>query len=503
MLRVRFAPSPTGFLHVGSARTFIFNWLYARHNGGTMVLRLDDTDVERNTEASVNSIFDGLRWLDLGWDEEYKQSERLALHREIAESIFQKDLAYRDFTPAHVGDAEKSGANQTWLFNPGMRELSRAESDRRAAAGEPFALRFRVPRGLGAEVGFADAVYGEQAKAADDIEDFALLRSDGMPTYHLASCADDVDLKISHIIRGQDHLSNTFKHVLIFEGAQGAGGRAPQFVHLPLLVAPDGSKLSKRRHGPVVSVTTYRDAGFLAAAFMNFLCLLGWSPKDDRTHMTRQELIDAFSLEGINRANAVVNFKETALEAAASAGSATSAANSQAYPEETFDPKALWLNAEHIRALPVDELSTRLLPIVQQAGIEVTREKMLAITPLIRERIKLLRDVLTAADFFFIDRLPAYDSAELIPQKGDMAMAEKALTRGREILAQTEFTHDALDQALRAAAQELGLKAGQMFQPIRVAVCGRKNAPPLFETLVVLGRQTTLARVERAIQQIG
>ena len=237
MLRVRFAPSPTGFLHVGSARTFIFNWLYARRNGGTMVLRLDDTDVERNTEASVNSIFEGLRWLDLSWDEEYRQSERLALHRQIADAIFQKGLAYRDFTPAHTGDSEKSSANQTWLFNPGMRELSRAESDRRAAAGEPFALRFRVPRGLGEEVRFTDAVYGEQIKSADDIEDFALLRSDGMPTYHLASCADDLDLKISHVIRGQDHLSNTYKHVLIFEGA---GAKPPQFAHLPLLVAPDG-----------------------------------------------------------------------------------------------------------------------------------------------------------------------------------------------------------------------------------------------------------------------
>src|SRR5271165_4875953 len=205
MLRVRFAPSPTGFLHVGSARTFIFNWLYARRNGGTMILRLDDTDVERNTDASVNSIFDGLRWLDLGWDEEYKQSERLGLHRQIAQAIFQKDLAYRDFTPAHAGDAEKSGAQQTWMFNPGMRELRREESDRRAASGERFALRFRVRRGTGASVHFTDAVYGEQVKAADDIEDFALLRSDGMPTYHLASCADDVDLRISHIIRGQDH----------------------------------------------------------------------------------------------------------------------------------------------------------------------------------------------------------------------------------------------------------------------------------------------------------
>ena len=447
-----------------------------------MVLRLDDTDVERNTEASVNSIFEGLRWLDLRWDEEYRQSERLALHREIAAAIFQKGLAYRDFTPAHTGESEKSGANQTWLFNPGMRDLSRAESNRRAAAGESFALRFRVPRGTGEQVGFTDAVYGEQTKSADDIEDFALLRSDGMPTYHLASCADDIDLRISHVIRGQDHLSNTYKHALIFEGA---GAKPPQFAHLPLLVAPDGSKLSKRRHGPVVSVTTYRDAGFLPEAFINFLCLLGWSPKDDREKMTRQELIGAFSLEGINRANAVVNFKETATT-----------------PDETFDPKALWLNAEHLRALPVDELSTRLLPVVHAAGFPIAPEKMHAITPLIRERIKLLRDVLTAADFFFVDQLPPYDPAELIPQKGDAAMALKVLTRAREVLAETEFKHDPLDQAVRAVAQEMGLKAGQMFQPIRVAVCGRKNAPPLFETLQVLGRETTLARIDRAMEKL-
>src|SRR5271170_6157904 len=481
-LRVRFAPSPTGFLHVGSARTFIFNWLYARHNGGTMILRLDDTDVERNTEASVSSIFEGLKWLGLGWDEEYKQSERLELHRKIAWAIFEKGLAYRDFTPAHAGEADRSGTQAAWLFNPGMRELSRAESDRRAASGETFALRFRVPRGSGEPVCFNDAVYGEQSKAADDIEDFALLRSDGMPTYHLASCADDIDLRISHIIRGQDHLSNTYKHVLIFEGA---GARPPQFAHLPLLVAPDGSKLSKRKHGPVVSVTTYRDAGFLPEAFINFLCLLGWSPKDDREKMTRQELMDAFSLEGINRANAVINFKEPA-----------------ATPDETFDPKAVWLNAEHIRGLSVDQLSTRLLPIVRAAGFRIAPEKMLAITPLIRERIKLLRDVVTAADFFFVDELPPYDPAELIPQKGDAAMAQKVLTQAKEVLEKTEFKHDPLDAALRAAAQELGVKAGQMFQPIRVAVCGRKNAPPLFETLEVLGKETTLARIEQAISQI-
>jgi glutamyl-tRNA synthetase len=480
--RVRFAPSPTGFLHVGSARTFIFNWLYARRNGGTMVLRLDDTDVGRNTEASLNSIFEGLKWLNLGWDEEYKQSERLALHQAAAQAIFEKGLAYRDFTPAHTDDAEKSGAQGTWLFNPGMRDLSRTESDCRAAAGEPFALRFRVPRKRGEEVRFADAVYGEQRKAADDIEDFALLRSDAMPTYHLASCADDADLRITHIIRGQDHLSNTFKHVLIFEAL---GVTPPQLAHLPLLVAPDGTKLSKRRHGPVVSVTSYRDAGFLPESFINFLCLLGWSPKNDRELMSLAELRNLFTLEGIHRANAVVNFKEPAI-----------------LPEESFDPKAVWLNAEHIRSLSVEDLSARLLPIVREAGHSVEAAQMRNITPLIRERIKLLRDVLTIADFFFVTDLPPYDPAELVPQKGDAAMARKVLEKSREALSNTDFRHHSLEHALRAAAQELGIKAGQMFQPIRVAVCGRKNAPPLFETLAVLGRDTTLRRIKQAIAKI-
>jgi glutamyl-tRNA synthetase len=486
--RVRFAPSPTGFLHVGSARTFIFNWLYARHNHGTMVLRLDDTDVERNTEASVQSIFEGLRWLGLSWDEEYKQSERLALHRQQAEAIFAKGLAYRDFTPAQapqrhgpvVGDPahsagdEPSNAQGAWLSNPGMRELSREESDRRADAGEPFALRYRVPRGEGRTLRFTDGVYGTQTKLADEVEDFALLRSDGMPTYHLASCVDDADLRISHIIRGQDHLTNTFKHLLIFEAL---GAEPPQFAHLPLLVAPDGTKLSKRLHGPVVSVTTYRDAGFLPEAFVNFLCLLGWSPKDDREFLTFEELTAAFTFEGVNRSNAVVNFSE----------------------EDPFDPKAVWLNAEHIRALGVEQLSACLKPFFEQAGMQASPEKLLAVTPLIRERIKLLRDAVSAADFFFLPELAPYDPAELIPPKGgDAAMARRVLKTAGEVLASTTFDHDSLDQALRAAAASLGLKAGPMFQPIRVAVCGRKNAPPLFETLVVLGREVCLERIRQA-----
>ena len=476
MLRVRFAPSPTGFLHIGSARTFIFNWLYARRHGGAMILRIDDTDVERNTQTSLDSIYDGLRWLDLGWDEGYRQSERSQVHQQMAAAILNKGLAYRDFTPAQV-DAEQPRGEETWLFNPGMRELSTEESNRRAAAGEPFVLRFRVPRDRAANVCFRDAVYGEQIKSTADIEDFALLRSNGLPTYHLASCADDADLRISHVIRGQDHLTNTFKHALIFEAA---GVTPPLFAHLPLLIAPDGAKLSKRRHGPVVSVTTYRDSGFLPQAFINFLCLLGWSPKDDRDRMSRQELIDAFSFEGINRSNAVVNFTE----------------------DDPIDPKALWLNGEHIRALPVEELADQLLPICRAKGFDIDRERMLQITPLVRERIKLLHDVLTVADFFLVRQLPPYDAAELIPQKGDAAMALRALQSGFQVLSATEFTHDALEAALRSAAAGLGIKTGQMFQPIRVAVCGRKNAPPLFATLEVLGREICLERINDAIWKV-
>jgi len=461
-----------------------------------MILRVDDTDVERNTQASLDSIFDGLRWLDLSWDEDYKQSERLQLHREMADAIFQKGLAYRDFTPAQAGERQKPGAEGPWLFNAGMRELSRAESDRRAAAGEPFALRFRVPRDGERQMCFTDAVYGEQAKATADIEDFALLRSDRIPTYHLASCADDADLRISHIIRGQDHLSNTFKHLLIF---QALAVPVPQFAHLPLLVAPDGTKLSKRRHGQVVSVTTYRDAGFLPEAFTNFLSLLGWSPKDNREVMSRQELVDAFSLEGINRANAVVNFKEPSGAPTAHAVAHDRAA---AQAEEMFDPKAIWLNAEHIRALPVEDLCRRLLLVVRQAGFNVSHEKMLQITSLVRERIRLLNDVLSVADFFFVDQLPPYDPVELVPQKGDPAMALNVLKRSREVLAKVDFTHQELEQTLRAAAQQMNIKAGQMFQPIRVAVTGRKNSPPLFEALEVLGQHVTLARLEQAVQML-
>ena len=476
MLRVRFAPSPTGYLHIGSARTFIFNWLYARHNGGTMILRIDDTDIERNTEESLRSIFDGLAWLGLDWDEQYRQSERLALHTTLANEILSRGLAYRDFTPMELEETEKAHTGAAWLFNPGQREIPREESDHRAALGEKFVLRFRVPRGTGEAVTFHDLVYGEQSKMADDIEDFALLRSSGAPTYHLASCADDVDLRISHIVRGQDHLTNTFKHILIF---RAAGLVPPQFAHLPLLIAPDGSKLSKRRHGPVVSVTTWRDGGFLPEAYVNFLCLLGWSPKNDRELMTRDELVQAFSFEGVNRSNAVVNFTE----------------------EDPFDGKAVWLNAQHIRGLTLDALIGKLRPIIEASGSNLKDEALMRLAMLTQERIRLLKDVL---DFSYLwsPALPDYDASLLIPKKGDRALAMRVLERARETLESAMFVSDALEKNLRVAAESLGVKAGQMFEPIRVAVCGRKDAPPLFNTLEVIGRELCLTRIDRAVEKL-
>ncbi|MBK7927122.1 MAG: glutamate--tRNA ligase [Bryobacterales bacterium] len=473
MVRVRFAPSPTGYLHIGSARTFIFNWLYARRNGGTMILRIDDTDVERNTEASLNSIYDGLRWLEMDWNEEYKQSDRIELHKKAAWAIFEAGHAYRDFTPATNTDDEATSASSTrgpWLCNPGMRELTAEESERRAAAGEPFVLRFRVPRGAGRTITFADGVYGEQSKSADDVEDFALLRSNGMPTYHMASCADDADIRISTIIRGQDHLSNTFKHILIFEALKA---EIPQFAHLPLLVAPDGAKLSKRKHGPVVSVTTYRDAGFLPHSYVNFLCLLGWSPKDNREQMSRQELMESFSLAGVNRSNAVVNFSE----------------------EDPIDPKAIWLNSQHLRVWPVEDLAARVRPVLASAGLAALEPEshFQWVVDTIRSRFFTLNDFATKGRAYFADDFPMQPEAVA---KLDAAQARELLRElAVRIEALPEFSEASVEAALRALAEEKGVKAGLLINGSRAALTGQTVGPSAFAVFAALGRERVVKRL--------
>ncbi len=473
MVRVRFAPSPTGYLHIGSARTFIFNWLYARKHGGTMILRLDDTDVERNTDASVQSIFEGLAWLGLDWDEYYRQSDRLALHREMAQRIFAAGMAYRDFTPAHAGDDDAAREGGPWLFNPGARELSPEESDRRAEAGEPFVLRFRVPRGVDRKVRFTDAVYGPQEKAADDIEDFALLRSTGLPTYHMASCADDADLRITHVVRGQDHLSNTFKHILIFE-ALGAG--VPTFAHLPLLIAPDGSKLSKRKHGPVVSVTTYRDAGFLPHGYVNFLCLLGWSPKDDREQMSRQELVDKFTFEGINRSNATINFSEA----------------------DPIDSKALWLNSQHLRTMPIEELAPMVRAAVERAGLPVPDDSawLSRTADLLRARYSTLNDFAEKGRAYFADDFAI--QAEALARLDAPGARELCRELGARLEGEAEFTESSVEAALRKLCEERGVKAGVLINASRAALSGQAVGPSAFAMFLAIGRERAIRRLKAA-----
>ncbi|MGB9605658.1 MAG: glutamate--tRNA ligase, partial [Bryobacteraceae bacterium] len=360
-----------------------------------------------------------------------------------------------------------------WLFHPGMRDLPRQESDRRAAAGEPFVLRFLVPRDPPRILRFRDAVYGEQQKSTADIEDFALLRSDGTPTYHLASCADDIEMKITHIVRGQDHLTNTFKHLLIFEAA---GAPSPEFAHLPLLVAPDGSKLSKRRHGAVVSVTTYRDAGFLPHAFVNFLCLLGWSPKDNRELMTRQELIEAFCFEGINRSNAVVNFRQ----------------------DDPFDPKAVWLNAQHLRTMPVRDLAPYVRRTLEQAGLGVPydEQRFLAVIDVIRTRYSMLTDFVTRGRAYFSDEYPITPEAQ---QKLDEPGARQLLHELADRLeASAEFTEASVERELRQLAAERGVKAGLIINAARAILTGQTVGPSAFTVFVTLGRERVLERLRRA-----
>jgi glutamyl-tRNA synthetase len=471
--RVRFAPSPTGYLHVGGARTALFNWLFARHTGGTFILRIEDTDFERSSEAMVDGILEGMSWLGLDWDEgPFFQSRRLDLYKSTAAKILAGGHAYPCFCTKDQLDQrrrEATAAGGTSMYDRRCREIPAADAQARIAAGEPAAIRFAVPQG--GSTSFDDAVFGKVEFSNAEIEDFVLLRSDGIPTYHLSVVADDIDMRLTHIIRGADHISNTPKQVLLY-GALSVD--LPIFAHVPLILGPDKTRLSKR-HG-ATSVIAYKEMGFVPEAFRNFLALLGWTTgglKDvtgkDQEIFSSQELIELFTLEGISKSNAVFD-----------------------------NDKLAWLNGEYIRAYSVEQLSSCLQPFFEQANLHPSSDKLLAVTPLIRERIRLLSEGVSAADFFFVDQLAPYDPADLIPQKGDAALSLRILEHAHEVLTTNSFESDALEQALREAAVALGIKTGPMFQPIRVAVCGRKNAPPLFETMAVLGRQLCLDRIRQA-----
>jgi glutamyl-tRNA synthetase len=492
-IRVRFAPSPTGYLHIGSARTALFNWLYARHEGGRFLLRIEDTDVQRSTEASTRSIIEGLEWLGLNYDEEIVfQSANFEKHRAAALRLLDEGTAYRDFTPK----AERSDANikqgiadraraaaaegTDHRSNP-YRELSMEESSQRAAAGEPFAVRLKVARE--GKTRFEDAVYGTQERDYSEIEDLVLLRSDGHPLYNLSVVLDDIEMGITDVIRGQDHLTNTHKQILIYEAL---GAAPPRFAHLPLILAPNKGKLSKRKHGEVVSLTTYRDRGFVPAAFRNFLALLGWSPDTDQEIMTLEELTEKFSLAGIGRANAVFNFSEND-------------------PRQWTDAKALWMNAEYIRTMPLAELVPMLKAELRASKLwreeyeEDEREWFEKTVDLIRQRFFTLKDFSEQGRAYFSDDFdfdPAAQKKNLYKEPRLKELLPGLAARLEEV---EPWTTETIEAALRAYAEEASVKAGLFINASRTMLTGQSVGPSMFEVFEVIGRERSVQRLRSAL----
>jgi len=494
-VRVRFAPSPTGYLHIGSARTALFNYLYARHTGGKFLLRIEDTDLARSTDESTRSILEGLAWLGFAPDEEIIfQSNNAGKHREAARRLLAEGKAYRDFTPkeapndANVKDAIKERAraqgNEKHMRDNPYRDLSSEESNARAAAGEPFAIRLKVP--VEGRTAFDDQVYGIQERDYADTEDLVLLRSDGHPLYNLAVVCDDIEMGITHVIRGQDHLTNTHKQILIYEAL---GVPPPTFAHLPLIMAPNKGKLSKRKHGEVVSMTTYRDAGFLAEAFRNFLALLGWSASEEKEIYSLEELIEKFSLDGIHRSNAVFNFHPDD-------------------PRKWTDDKAIWMNAEYIRTMPLD----RLLPHVKAElkAAKLWREEyedddkawFENTIDLIRQRFFTLKDFSAQGRAYFsedYDFDPAAIEKNLnkfpdlkiwLPELADRFEAE---------FADKPYTEENIETVVKAFTEEKGTKLGVIMNGARTLLTGVAVGPSMLAVFEVIGKERSIIRLKSQV----
>jgi glutamyl-tRNA synthetase len=486
-IRVRFAPSPTGYLHVGGGRTALFNWLYAKKYGGTYILRIEDTDKERSTDENTKSILEGLKWLGLDWDEgPFLQSDGVERHRQVAAELLAAGKAYRSFATVAEMEAQRKQADaekRPWQRDVPSRALSREESDRRAAAGELFTLRFLVPEGDGATV-FEDGVYGTQERKHKDTEDFALLRPDGSPLYNFVVVCDDIYMTISHVIRGQDHLSNTHKQILIYEAL---GKKPPTFAHLPLINAPDRTKLSKRKHGEVVSVTTYRDKGFIPEAFRNFLALIGWSSGTDQEFFTTPELIEAFTLSGVSRGNAIVNFSESD-------------------PRQWTDRKALHLNSEHMNRMPIDTLLPFVEAELKGAGLWDEawaegwnrRDWFRKAVDILRPRFVTLKDFSGLGRAFFdstfdIDPVAVAKNVDKDPGVRDWLVELSGRFKGL-----AEFNKETTEVELRKLSDELGIKAGLLINGSRTVTTGVSVGPPLFDLLECLGQDIVVARLSGA-----
>ncbi len=464
--RVRFAPSPTGYLHVGGARTALFNWLFARHFGGALILRIEDTDLERSTTEMVEGILQGMQWLGINWDEgPYYQTQRTDLYRAAAARLIDSGAAYYCFCSKDELERRRAKAAEEGRppkYEGTCRRLGRAEALQRKSAGEPAAVRFAVPEG--GSTSFDDAVFGKVEFANTEIEDFVLLRSDGSPTYHLSVVADDIDLKITHIVRGADHISNTPKQVLLYQALEAS---MPVFAHVPLILGPDKTRLSKR-HG-ATSVMAYRDEGIVPEAFRNFLALLGWTPPEGTPEVLGDsELIRLFGLNGISRSNAV------------------------------FDRAKLdWFNTEYIRAYPAE----RLLPLIEEEWEKTgllparrDREWLLSTIDLLKPRARNLKD--------FAGSFRAFFSYDFDP---DPAAVEKFLkdenTRrllielGDRYAVSENFSEQETEKILRDFAAEKGVKAGALINGARVALTGQGVAPSLFAVMQILGKEAVVTRL--------
>jgi glutamyl-tRNA synthetase len=487
--RVRFAPSPTGYLHVGGARTALFNWLFARHEGGVLLLRIEDTDAERNRPELVEGILAGLKWLGIEWDEgPFFQSQRLEMYRAAAERLlaagaafpcYCKPTAYAggDAAPAPTEDLEGEGDDEGSKAQKGpacpCRDLTAENRAAREAQGLPRAIRFRVPRSGVTQ--FEDAVFGPREVQNAEIEDFVLLRSSGVPTYQLSVVVDDIEMRITHVIRGADHLSNTPKQALLYHAL---GAPPPVFAHVPLILGPDRTRLSKR-HG-ATSVGSYAEEGFLPEAFRNFLALLGWSPGDDSEFIRTPELIERFTLSGVSRTNAI------------------------------FDrPKLEWFNTQYLQKPPVEELLPYVEAELKRAGLwqeEWTagegRAWFARAVDLIRPRTRLLGDFTGWARAFFTDDFD-YDSEAREKFWKDERLPALLAKLADALAVLPEWNHDACDAALRGIAAAEGVKAGLLINATRVAIVGRAVAPPLFETMAVLGQRRVAARLRRALPHIS
>jgi len=480
--RVRFAPSPTGYLHVGGARTALFNWLYARHTGGVFVLRIEDTDVERSSWEMVAGILDGMRWLGLDWDEgpeiggpngPYFQSERLDRYREAGERLVASGHAYYCYCNPEELKARRDAAEaagSSWQYDRACADLSADEIARRETAKMPRAIRFRMPAGV---TGYDDVVHGRIEFENAVIEDFVVLRSDGHPTYHLSVVVDDIDMKITDVVRGDDHISNTPKQVLLY---QALGAPMPRFAHVPLILGPDKRRLSKR-HG-ATSVMEYERQGFLPEAMVNFLALLGWSPGNDRELFTRGDLIEAFTLEGISSSNAVFN------------------------PE-----KLEWFNSQHIGRLSGDELTDRLEPILRDAGLWLDafrierRAWFHQVIEVLKPRAKKVADLAEHGRYFFTPPL-GYDETAVQKHLAVPGMAGHLEAWRETVGGLTPFDAATLEAALRRCAEERGIKAAALIHATRIAITGQGVSPSLFEVAALVGREETAARLDALIHRL-